>query len=63
MSKKEKSKKQNETANVEFGMEFGDINASKLYEIPFINEEKTKRKVNKDTKNMSPLLYERGLLL
>jgi hypothetical protein len=44
MSKKEKSKKQNETVNVEFGMEFGDINASKLYEIPFMNGEKSKKK-------------------
>ena len=44
MSKKEKSKKQNETANVEFGMEFGDINASKLYEVPFMNEKNTKKK-------------------
>ncbi|WP_187143752.1 hypothetical protein [Bacillus tuaregi] len=24
------------TSNVEFGMEFGDINASKQYEFPFI---------------------------
>ena len=31
-------------SNVEFGMEFGDINASKLYEIPFMNEEKSKKK-------------------
>jgi hypothetical protein len=44
MSKKAKSNKQNQTANVEFGMEFGDINASKLYEIPFNNEEKLKQK-------------------
>ena len=43
MSKKEKSKKQNETVNVEFGMEFGDMNASKLYEIPFMNEGKIKK--------------------
>ena len=44
MSKKEKSKKQNQTVNVEFGMEVGDINASKLYEIPFMNGEKSKKK-------------------
>jgi hypothetical protein len=44
MNKKEKSKNQSETANVEFGMEFGDINANKLYEIPFMNQEKSKKK-------------------
>lgn len=44
MSKKTKANKQKQQANVEFGMEFGDINASKLYEIPAMNQEKAKRK-------------------
>lgn len=44
MSKKEKTKKKRASANVEFGMEFGDINANKLYEIPFMNQEKSKQK-------------------
>jgi hypothetical protein len=33
--------------NVEFGMEFGDINASKLYELP-LGERKDKQKAKKD---------------
>ncbi|WP_170289646.1 hypothetical protein [Cytobacillus depressus] len=33
--------------NAEFGMEFGDINASKLFEIPFMNKEKYKEKNHK----------------
>jgi hypothetical protein len=32
--------------NVEFGMEFGDMNASKLYEMPFASK-KDKSKINK----------------
>jgi hypothetical protein len=44
MSQKKKSNHKKEIANVEFGMEFGDINASKLYEIPFMNQEKSKSK-------------------
>ncbi|MEW8971060.1 MAG: hypothetical protein AB2411_10560 [Mesobacillus sp.] len=35
--------------NVEFGMEFGDINAGKLYEIPF-NSKKAKNKADKNCK-------------
>ncbi|WP_170169086.1 hypothetical protein [Mesobacillus subterraneus] len=33
--------------NVEFGMEFGDMNAAKLYELPFANN-KAKSKDDKD---------------
>ncbi|MDQ0413533.1 MULTISPECIES: hypothetical protein [Mesobacillus] len=35
--------------NVEFGMEFGDINAGKFYEQPFANK-KGKQKTEKDCK-------------
>lgn len=45
MGKKIREQK-NAAANVEFGNEFGDMNASKQYEIPFMNEEK-KKKMNK----------------
>ncbi|PWW19476.1 hypothetical protein DFO73_12046 [Cytobacillus oceanisediminis] len=45
MGKKEqKDAKKSDSSNVEFGMEFGDINANKLYELPFMNHEKTKKK-------------------
>ncbi|MED3574537.1 hypothetical protein [Cytobacillus praedii] len=37
-------KQKNAAANVEFGNEFGDMNASKQYEIPFMNEDKKKKK-------------------
>jgi hypothetical protein len=42
-------KKQNERHqqpyNVEFGMEFGDINASKLYEFPIAGKQEKKKAV------------------
>ncbi|CAM3484195.1 hypothetical protein GCM10009865_31250 [Aeromicrobium ponti] len=45
MEKKEQNDaKQSNSSNVEFGMEFGDINANKLYELPFMNREKNKKK-------------------
>ncbi|MBT2690430.1 hypothetical protein J7I93_19945 [Bacillus sp. ISL-47] len=44
--KKLKNAKQSDSSNVEFGMEFGDINANKLYELPFMNREKNKKKNN-----------------
>ncbi|WP_394136810.1 hypothetical protein [Cytobacillus oceanisediminis] len=45
MEKKEQNDaKQSNSSNVEFGMEFGDINAKKLYELPFMNREKNKKK-------------------
>lgn len=43
MSKKKKMKENKQNTNVEFGMEFGDMNASKLYEIPAMNQGKAKR--------------------
>ena len=39
----EKQNNQN-TSNVEFGMEFGDLNASKQYEIPFMNKKNNQKK-------------------
>jgi len=44
MAEKKNDKYKKESTNVEFGMEFGDLNASKLYEIPFMNQEKAKKK-------------------
>ncbi|WP_185767102.1 hypothetical protein [Niallia circulans] len=41
MSKKTKNNKQEE-ANVEFGMEFGDLNASKLYDTAPLTKGKVK---------------------
>lgn len=43
-------KNQKQTPNVEFGSEFGDINAAKHYEVPLMNSEKkqgNKKKHNK----------------
>ena len=42
-------KKENQTPNVEFGSEFGDINAAKHYEVPFINNKKKQNNIK--TKN------------
>ena len=39
MAKNDRIQKGKPATNVEFGMEFGDINASKHYEIPFLNKE------------------------
>ena len=36
--KKSFNKSFEKSTNVEFGMEFGDLNASKLYEIPFMTK-------------------------
>jgi hypothetical protein len=33
-----------ETTNVEFGIEFGDINGTKLMEYPFMNQKPSKKK-------------------
>jgi hypothetical protein len=46
-NKPRKIGKQNDAQNVEFGMEFGDINAGKFYELPFMNRDKDQKK-NKD---------------
>ncbi|WP_174733702.1 hypothetical protein [Mesobacillus harenae] len=43
--KKEEVSKQ---TSVEFGNEFGDMNASKLYEIPYANQQKADNKKNKN---------------
>ena len=36
--KKTANKSVEKSTNVEFGMEFGDLNASKLYEVPFMTK-------------------------
>lgn len=43
-------KKQKQTPNVEFGSEFGDINAAKHYEVPFMNNEKKQNNRKKKDK-------------
>ncbi|MFD2443290.1 hypothetical protein ACFSO7_04755 [Bacillus sp. CGMCC 1.16607] len=35
---KNKKEKLRENANVEFGVEFGDFNSAKFYELPFANQ-------------------------
>lgn len=42
MNKKNKTGKE-EIAHVEFGNEFGDLNAAKHYEIPFMNQDKKRQ--------------------
>ncbi len=42
--KKKKQNKQQETANVEFGVEFGELNAAKMYEKPFPQKKKNSKK-------------------
>lgn len=42
MVKKVKDRKQAETSNVEFGQEFGDINASKFYDTGGLTKDKVK---------------------
>ncbi len=42
--RKPKDVKHSDSSNIEFGMEFGDINANKLYELPFMNREKNKNR-------------------
>jgi hypothetical protein len=44
MKKSSSQQTKKASANVEFGMEFGDLNASKLYEVPFMNKEKSSKK-------------------
>ncbi|MBB6443638.1 hypothetical protein [Bacillus benzoevorans] len=42
---KKKNAQKSENTHVEFGMEFGDLNAAKQFEIPFMNQKKgTKKK-------------------
>ncbi|WP_400246930.1 hypothetical protein AB3U99_08870 [Niallia sp. JL1B1071] len=47
MPKKEKSRKQTESSNVEFGQEFGDVNASKFYDTEALTKEKGKGKARR----------------
>lgn len=42
--RKKAANQKNETTNVEFGIEFGDMNASKMFEVPFMNEKEGKTK-------------------
>lgn len=46
MNKDSKKPNPKSSDRVEFGIEFGDINASKLYEIPFANQDKARKKKN-----------------
>ncbi|WP_274853659.1 hypothetical protein [Bacillus methanolicus] len=46
--KKKKDKQNANSANVEFGSEFGDINANKFFEISFMNQ---KNKEKSDQKS------------
>lgn len=43
MSKKQR-REPKETVNVEFGVEFGDLNAAKMYEKPFPQKKKKNKK-------------------
>jgi len=44
MSKKKRKKQDNVTDRVEFGMEFGEINANKQMDVLIANKEKKKKK-------------------
>ena len=46
--KKTANKSVEKSTNVEFGMEFGDLNASKLYEIPFMNKQNSEKRKKKE---------------
>ena len=45
--KKSFNKPNEKSTNVEFGMEFGDLNASKLYEVPFMTKRIDKKERKK----------------
>lgn len=45
-----KKTRKDTNTNVEFGIEFGDINGAKLIEYPFMNQDHTKRKEKKKKK-------------
>lgn len=47
MPKKEKNLKQKENSNVEFGQEFGDVNASKFFDTEALTQEKFKGKTKR----------------
>jgi hypothetical protein len=44
---KKSSKNKQENTNVEFGMEFGDVNASKFYDVAALANNKGKKSVEK----------------
>lgn len=43
-------KKEKQTQNVEFGSEFGDINAAKHFEVPLNSEKKQQSKKGREKK-------------
>lgn len=47
MPKKAKQQKQTENSTVEFGQEFGDVNASKFYDTEALTKAKAKGKAKK----------------
>ncbi|WP_176473246.1 hypothetical protein [Niallia circulans] len=47
MAKKIKKQQHTEASNVEFGQEFGDVNASKFYDTGALTKDKTKRATRK----------------
>ncbi len=47
MPKKANNLKQKENSNVEFGQEFGDVNASKFFDTEALTKEKVKGKANR----------------
>jgi len=47
MSKKQKNRKQTDSSNVEFGQEFGDVNASKFFDTEALTKEKVKGKARR----------------
>ena len=47
MKNRSNKKEDSENTNVEFGIEFGDINGAKLIEYPFMNQKQTKIKKKK----------------
>ena len=42
MTKKDKNRKQTDNSNVEFGQEFGDVNASKFYDTGALTKDRVK---------------------
>ncbi len=46
MKRKPEGDLKQETSNVEFGLEFGDMNASKFYEHPDVFREKNQKERN-----------------
>ncbi|MFE8703599.1 hypothetical protein ACFYKX_23825 [Cytobacillus sp. FJAT-54145] len=42
------NKKEKDASNVEFGIEFGDFNAAKHLETPYMNKDKKKKESKKE---------------